>query len=163
MKQLLIFFTCFTMSARARSQWATDLQILQHSLNNSIEFIVSVRNEFKHNMKVSGSRSFTYIGLAGRPIANYIIELQRWNNGRFSDFSPTADIDPVLKLEDSVLIKRGMAFRDTLRIDPWSFGKSSKNVSAFQPGLYRIRVAFRAFQFDLSRDTFSRWYSFNIR
>jgi hypothetical protein len=123
---------------------------------------VCVRNLSDRKVKVSKYRQQDYKRENIRAFGNYVIELEKFENGKYFPFPPSADIDPVSGNQESILLEKGDSIVDTLYIDGHSYSRVTDSKRVFPLGQYRVRIYFNPDIWSSNEENGSNWTEFKI-
>ncbi len=97
-------------------------------------------------------------------LGNYIIEIEKYENGQYSLFSPSADIDPIPRKEEYISLQNGQSITDTFQIKGSWFSRYNEYGVGFPIGVYRLRVYFNPSWMGLQKiESCSKWNDFKIK
>ena len=64
-------------------------------------------------------------------MGNYIVEIEKYENGQYSLFSPSTDINPIFENQEYISFTNENSITDTLYIDGCSFSRSNESKRGF--------------------------------
>ena len=118
--------------------------------NKTIKNVKNRLQDFKWN---SGENS----------LGNYIIEIEKYENGQYSLFSPSADIDPIYRKEEYISLQNGESIIDTFQIKGYLFSRYNEYEKGFTTGMYKLRVCFNPSWMSQQKiESCSKWIEFKI-
>ena len=167
-KRLNIFFLLFSLvpvfalKLSSTSDIAVVLEMLGNAKSDGVELKVEVKNLSKKPITVLKERRWDYKWEKIKSLGNYIIELEKSEDGKFQLFPPSADIDFFHLPGDYIKVASLNTIIDTLYVDGGSFSRYETKKKGFPSGNYRVRVSFNASEWSSSQENSSDWILFKI-
>ncbi len=161
----VLFFTIgffIYCSTCVLSQSSVKLQMLGDAKSSGTTLKVEVKNLSKMAITVLKDRRWDYKWNNCNSLGNYIIEVQKYDQGKFQSFQPSSDLDPFYVSPDYIVVKTMASIVDTLYIDGNHFSRLETKKKGFPSGSYRVRVSFNASEWGRSQENSSEWIAFKI-
>lgn len=136
-------------------------QILGNPNKEKVLLKVEVKNISNKTIKTVKDRTEDYKWDGEiKSLGNYIIEIEKNENGKYVLFAPSADIDPVFMEQEYIELQNEQSIIDTLKIRGSLFSRN--NERGFPIGMYRLRVYFKTDMMAQQIMGYSNWVGFKI-
>jgi hypothetical protein len=156
---LVIFLLILTSFSQPTSDSVRiNIAVLDTANAETVSLIVEIKNLSVEMKKTLKKGSVDYVKGKIKAIGNYIVDVEKFEDGKFEPFPPTEDIDPVFEKEDYLEIKPNGFLMETINLNGRSW-----NSKGFPKGKYRVRVAFNWDEWSSSLENRSKWIAFAIR
>jgi hypothetical protein len=174
---LNISFLIFAMSAFSFSifssvlliqvysnEFLVNIQLLKTPNKEEVVIKVEAKNVSYKIIKIVKNRLQDFKWDSGiNSLDNYIIEIERYENGEYNIFSPSADIDLIPEKEEYIPLQNGESIIDTFQIKGYLFSRYKEHGKGFPTGMYRLKVYFNPNSIGQERvESCSKWIEFKI-
>ncbi len=159
---IFLIFSSILISKTYSEDILVSTQLLRKPDRGEILLKIEVKNISDKTIKTVKNRTKDFKWENGRinSLGNYIIEIEKNENGKYVLFGPSADIDPFFQKEEFIAIQKDLSIADTLKIHGSWFSRN--NERSFPIGMYRLRVHFKADMWSQQIMGNSNWIEFKI-
>jgi hypothetical protein len=158
------FFALFSVivvnSFTAKFSIATKL--LEQPKKEYVIIEVEVKNISNEAIKLFKHRRQDYKYEKVKSLGNHVIKVERFENGEYRLFTPSADINPIFENQEYITLNKNESITDTLEIEGYSFSRKESSGRGFPSGKYRLKVYFNSDLRTQSEENSSSWIEFQI-
>lgn len=160
----LTFFTIFSalIVNSFTGKFLVDTKLVGQPTKEYVRIKVDVKNISNEVVKLFKHRRQDYKYEKIKSLGNYIIRVERFENGEYGLFSPSSDINPVFENQENISLNKNESIIDTLEIDGYSFSKKGTSNRGFPSGKYKLKVYFNNDMSVQSEEGSSQWIFFDI-
>ena len=146
------------------NEFLVSTQILNTPNKEEVVIKVEVKNISNKTIKIAKNLLQYFKWDRGENfLGNYIIEIEKYENGQYNIFSPSADIDPRPIEEEYISLQNGESIIDTFQIKGYLFSRYKEHGKGFPTGKYRLRVYFNpSWMGQQKNENCSNWIDFKI-
>jgi hypothetical protein len=139
-----------------------DTKLLGQPTKDIVRIILNIKNTSNESVKLLKDRRIDFKYEKIKSIGNYVIEIERLENGEYKLFSPSADIDPSFGDEEYISLNKNDNITDTIKINGYIFSRNEALNRGFPSGKYRIKVYFNLNMWNQTEENSSKWIFFEI-
>jgi hypothetical protein len=162
-KKITFFATFLALSVNSfTSKFLIDTKLLGPPTKEFVRIKAGVKNLSNESVKLLNHRRQDYKYEKIKSLGNYVIEIERLENGGYKLFSPSADIDPSFEDEEYIALNKNDTITDTIKINGYSFSGNEALNRGFPSGKYRIKVYFNSDMWNPTEENSSQWIEFQI-
>ena len=143
-------------------KFSVTTKLLEQPKKEYVIIEVEVKNISNDAIKLLKHKRQDYKYEKIKSLGNYVIKIERFENGKFKLFSPSADINPFFENQEYISLNKNESITDTIEIDGYSFSRKENSGRTFPSGKYKLKIYFNSDMRNITEENSSQCISFEI-